>query len=118
MKILHCIRKSLYEEMKNDVYFGRLLLEKNPFIHCSSIEYFWRVSPNFTNETEEMVLLVIETECLDVPVKWEDLEKCGRKYPHIYGLIKAEAIQQVLPYQKAKDGSWLKNQELMKVPNQ
>ena len=41
MKILHCIRKSLYEQMKNDVYFGRLLLEKNPFIHCSSIEYFW-----------------------------------------------------------------------------
>ena len=69
MLILHCIKKELWEEMKGQDYIGKPLLEKNPFIHCSSIEYFWRVSPHFDNVDEELVLLLIETELLDAPVK-------------------------------------------------
>ncbi len=118
MLILHCIKKELWEEMKGQDYIGKPLLEKNPFIHCSSIEYFWRVSPHFDNVDEELILLLIETELLDAPVKWEDLEGCGRKYPHIYGPIRAEAIRQVLPYRKAPDGTWIKNEELSHVKNQ
>lgn len=117
MEILHCIPKDLYEQMKGEPAFGRILLEKAPFIHCSSMEYFWRVSPHFDHAPQERVLLVIETDLLDVPVKWEDLEGCGRAYPHIYGLIRPEAIRQVLPYCKAPDGSWIKNAELAHIPN-
>ena len=117
MLILHCIKKKLYEEMKNEKYFGASLLGANKFIHCSSIEYFWRVSPHFDHETEELVLLLVETELLNVPVIWEDLEGCGREYPHIYGVIKQEAIRSVLPYYKNPDGTWIKNQELCCFPN-
>lgn len=112
MLILHCIKKDLYEKMQGRTWLGQELLEKNPFIHCSSIEYFWRVSPHFDYEKEALLLLVIETEFLDAPVKWEDLEGCGRTYPHIYGPIKAEAVRQVLPYLRKEDGTWQKNPEL------
>ncbi|EGG83289.1 hypothetical protein HMPREF9477_01050 [Lachnospiraceae bacterium 2_1_46FAA] len=115
MLILHCIKEKLYEEMREDRYFGKVLLKNNPFIHCSSIEYFWRVSPHFDNEKEKLVLLVIDTDNLDVPVKWEDLEGCGREYPHIYGLVKMEAIKNVLPYLKKEDGTWIKNEELKHI---
>lgn len=118
MLILHCMKQKLWETMKNEPYIGKPLLEQNPFIHCSDLKYFWRVSPHFDNEQENLVLLVIETEELDVPVKWEDLEGCGRTYPHVYGLIKAEAIKNILPYLKAEDGSWVKNVELQYVENQ
>lgn len=118
MLILHCMKQNLWESMKNEPYIGKPLLEQNPFIHCSDLKYFWRVSPHFDNEQENLVLLVIETEELDVTVKWEDLEGCGRTYPHIYGLIGAEAIKAVLPYLKAEDGSWVKNVELQYVENQ
>ena len=76
---------------------------------------FWRVSPHFDHEKEALLLLVIETELLDAPVKWEDLEGCGRTYPHIYGPIKAEAIRQVLPYLRKEDGTWKKNPELAEI---
>lgn len=115
MLILHCIKEKLYEEMREDDYFGKILLENNSFIHCSSIEYFWRVSPHFDNEKEKLVLLVIDTDNLDVSVKWEDLEKYGREYPHIYGLIKKEAIKNVLSYLKREDGTWIKNEELKHI---
>lgn len=117
MLILHCIKKELYEAMKDEAYVGKILLESNDFIHCSSIEYFWRVSPHFDNVDEELVLLLIDTELLDAPVKWEDLENCGREYPHIYGLIKQSAIKQVLPYLKNEDNSWKKNEELKHISN-
>ena len=65
---------------ENEPYIGKPLLEQNPFIHCSDLKYFWRVSPHFDNEQENLVLLVIETEELDVTVKWEDLEGCGKTY--------------------------------------
>ena len=112
------MKKKLYETMKEEKYIGKTLLESNDFIHCSSIEYFWRVAPNFDHESEELVLLLIDTELLDAPVKWEDLDGYGRTYPHIYGLIKAEAIKQVLPYQKRSDGSWIKNDELAHISDQ
>ena len=41
-----------------------------------------------------------------------------KNIPHIYGLIRAEAIKAVLPYLKAEDGSWVKNVELQYVANQ
>ena len=44
MLILDCIKEKLYEQMKEDKYFGKILLENHPFIHCSSTN-FWRVSP-------------------------------------------------------------------------
>ena len=56
MLILHCMKKKLYETMKEEKYIGKTLLESNDFIHCSSIEYFWRVAPNFDHESEELVL--------------------------------------------------------------
>ena len=54
---------------------------------------------------------------VDATVKWEDLEGCGRTYPHIYGPIKSEAIVAVLPYLRAEDGSWIKNPELSGIEN-
>lgn len=117
MIILHCIKKSLYENMQDEVLVGKPLLEKGPFIHCSSIEFFWRVALNFKNVTEKLILLCIDTDKQDVPVVWEDLENCGRTYPHIYGLIRQEAIVNVLPYYKDAEGTWIKNKELEHVKN-
>ena len=56
-------------------------------------------------------------DLLDAPVIWEDLEGCGRTYPHIYGPMKSEAIVAVLPYLRAEDGSWIKNPELSGIEN-
>ena len=91
---------------------GRLRL-----YHCSSVEYFWRVAPNFAHDSEERLLLCIDTDRLDAPVRWEDLEGCGREYPHIYGLVNREAVTAVLPDNKDAQGTWITNPELSSTPH-
>ncbi len=118
MIILHCIEKKMWEQMKEEPFFGQPMLEKSGMIHCSSIEYFWRVTPNFRKIEEELLLLCIETDRLEAELRWEDLEGCSREYPHIYGLINRDAVVGVLPYQKDSDGNWIKNQELSAIENQ
>ena len=84
MEILHCIPKDLYEQMKGEPAFGRLLLEKAPFIHCSSMEYFWRATSPFHHDPQERVLLVLETDRLDGPVQRDAFEVRGRAYTHLH----------------------------------
>ena len=47
------------------------------FIHCSDIHTYHLVAPNFADEKEERILLVINTGKITAPVIWEDLRNCG-----------------------------------------
>lgn len=117
MIILHCMKKHTWEELKHTTSFGKPYLEQEGFIHCSSIEYLWRVAPNFRTINEPLVLLCIDTEKLYAPLKWEDGDSCGRLYPHVYGEINTSAVIDVLDYLKDSDGNYIKNPEFDCYPN-
>ena len=109
--ILHSINKSSWEKVKNSKIWGKELIEKEGFIHCSTIEYFWRVAPNFKDVKEELLLLVIDENKLTSTVKYEDGDNCGRAYPHVYGEINNDAIINILPFLKDENSNWIKNEE-------
>jgi len=111
------MKKSLWEERKNSLCWGQSEIEREGFIHCSTVEYFWRVSGNFASVREEMVLIVIDEGKLRSEVRYEDGDNCARAYPHVYGLINNDAVKQALPYLRHADGTWIKNPELMDVPD-
>jgi len=113
--ILHCMKKETWEKVKDNKYFGEKSLELEGFVHCSPVEYMWRVAPNFKDVTDELVLLCIDTDKLKSEVRWEDGDKCGRSYPHVYGLINTDAVTKVLPYLKDENGNWIKNDELKHI---
>ncbi len=115
--ILHCMKKKDWERVKNASFFGQNDLERYGFIHCSPIEYFWRVTWLFKEIDEALVLLKIDENKLDALVKWEDGDNCGREYPHIYGLINTNAVISVLPYLKDANGEWIKNAEFKNIDN-
>lgn len=117
MIILHCLRKDTWEAIKDKPVFGEESVAAEGFIHCSSIEYFWRVAPNFRDIADELALLCIDTEKLTSPLKWEDGDNSGREYPHIYGPVNLDAVVAVLPYRKDKDGDYIKNEEFAYIPN-
>ena len=58
--ILHCMRKATWEERKHRECWGRRNIAADGFIHCSTVEYFWRVAPNFRDVREDMVLVCID----------------------------------------------------------
>ena len=117
MIILHCLTKKKWGAVKDKPMFGEELLARDGFIHCSPINYFWRVAPNFRDIKDDLVLLCIDLDKLKAEVKWEDGTNCGREYPHIYGLINRDAVTDVLTYLKDENGDFIKNQEFMEVEN-
>ena len=88
---------------------GRTLDEEG-FIHCSQTDTFRAVTPLFRNQMEPLVLLVIDTDKLKAPLKWEGEPV---KYPHIYAAFNRDAVTDVLPYRKNRDGEWIVNDELL-----
>ena len=113
--ILHCMKKITWETRKNKEYWGKRNVDAEGFIHCSTIEYFWRVAPNFTDVEEELVLICIDENKLEAEVRYEDGDNCGREYPHVYGMINNDAVMIVLPFLRDKDGIWQKNTEFSDV---
>ena len=113
--ILHCMRKTDWEEIKNKAEWGGRNIEADAFIHCSSPELFWRVAPNFIKIQEELMLLCIDEARLKSEVRYEDSDNCGRAYPHVYGLINNDAVTDVLPFIKDENGNYVKNAELAHI---
>ena len=113
--ILHAMPERVWEQRKKSVSWGKEELEKEGFIHCSTIEYFWRVAPLFEKETEPYVLLCIDETLLTAIVRYEDADHCGRAYPHVYGLINNTAVVAVLPFLKDNNGKYMKNPEFVAI---
>ena len=109
--ILHCMKKTTGEERKNKAYWGKRSLEANGFIHCSTVENFWRVAPNFRDVQEELVLVCMDENKLLSEVRYEDGGDGERLYPHIYGLVNNDAVVMVLPFLRKEDGTYIKNPE-------
>ena len=116
--ILHCMKKSTWEKRKTKEAWGKRNLKADGFIHCSSVAYFWRVAPNFTDVEDEMVIICIDENKLTSEVKYEDGDHCGRSYPHVYGLINNDAVTAVLPFMRNEDGSYIKNPEFSEIEDE
>lgn len=110
MYIIHVAGKDEYEKEIAAGSYGRRSLEKCGFIHCSDLDTYYLVAPNFRNDPDEKVILVIDTEKLDCDVRWED--GGGLDFPHIYGLLKKEAIAAVFEHLWSEDREWIPNEEL------
>lgn len=113
--ILHCMKKSVWEERKNKEYQGQRNLDTEGFLHCSSIEYFWRIVWLFEEEQDEFVIVCIDEEKLESEVRYEDGDNCGRAYPHIYGLVNNSAVVDGLPFLRDASGKYVKNPEFLDV---
>lgn len=111
------MKEKSWNKVKNKKSFGKKDLEKYGFIHCSSIEYFWRVAPNFKDVKEPLVLICINEDKITSEIKYEDSDNCGRYYPHIYGEINITSVVQVLPFLIDSNGEYIKNPEFDDVKN-
>ncbi|MBQ9517203.1 MAG: DUF952 domain-containing protein [Eubacterium sp.] len=110
MYIIHSVNKDgFYKEIKTGTY-GSYSLKKFGFIHCSDLDTYYLVAPNFKDDYTERVILLIDTERLNCEVKWED--GGGVDFPHIYGILSQEAIIGVYEHLWSDDREWIPNEEL------
>ena len=116
--ILHCMRQATWEKRKDKELWGHRNIAADGFIHCTSPEYWWRIAPNFENESAALVIVCIDETKLHAEVRYEDGGDCGRLYPHIYGLVNRDAVTAVLPFLRDTQGRYIKNSELKEFADQ
>jgi uncharacterized protein (DUF952 family) len=75
-----------------------LTLERQGFIHCSLrpqlaavAEFVYGDAPD-----DELVVLVIDSERVGAPIRFEAAEPGGPEYPHIYGALPASAVTEAI----------------------
>jgi uncharacterized protein (DUF952 family) len=80
------------------------------FVHCTAgDDLMLRVANTFYRQVAEpFVLLVIDTDLLKAPLKWEESnDELRSLFPHIYGPINRDAVVEVRPARRAESGEFL-----------
>src|SRR5215470_5216884 len=71
-------------------------LDEQGFIHCSLRHQLRRVAELVYDDADDLVVLVIDSDRLAAPVRYETPEPGAERYPHIYGPLPTEAVTAVL----------------------
>jgi uncharacterized protein (DUF952 family) len=74
------------------------------FIHCSQAEQVERVANAAFVGVDDLVVLVIDPERVAAPITYENLEGGTELFPHVYGPIGPDAVDEVLPLEAGPDG--------------
>lgn len=115
--ILHITTKQDWERALQDGQYTIDSLEKDGFIHCSRVDQICRVADyNFPSQ-EGLVLLCINEANLLSPVRDEDLYQLNETYPHIYGPINLDAVEQVADFPPLVDGTFEVPQQVLNLVN-
>lgn len=77
---------------------GRTLAEEG-FIHCSLPEQLPAVAALVYGDfTGPLVVLVIDSELVDAPIRYEAPAPGAERYPHLYGPLPTHAVVDVRPW--------------------
>lgn len=104
MMIYHIAEKTDWARALSSREYKSASLGKRGFIHCSTRDQLVRVANNVFKGKNDLLLLCIEEEKLNVPVRYENLEGGNELFPHVYGPFPLEAISEVLPFEPKPDG--------------
>ena len=81
-------------------------LDSEGFIHCSLPRQVQKVANFVFVGRQILLLLFIDEEKVEAPVKYEQLAGADEDYPHIYGELNLSAVVEVKAYQADKLGKF------------
>jgi uncharacterized protein (DUF952 family) len=106
--ILHICGRS--EWPPEDEHYRAESLDEVGFIHCSDFgTVHLPANAVFAGRTD-LVLLVIDPDLLDVPLRWEEADPPGDNlpwFPHVYGPIARRAVVAVHDFPIQPDGTFV-----------
>ncbi|MFJ5269265.1 DUF952 domain-containing protein [Streptomyces sp. NPDC088358] len=106
--LLHITERSLWDAARASGAYemstrGRTLGEEG-FIHCSTRAQLPRIASFLYGAYEgpgDLVVLVVDAERLEVPVRYEAVKPGGEEFPHVYGPIPVSAVVDVEVWEPA-----------------
>jgi uncharacterized protein (DUF952 family) len=103
MKIIHIVEASVWMNEANREQYFEDSLKNNGFIHCCLSSQVDFVLHSWFSNSENLIIIEINSELLQSPLNFENLEGGKEKFPHIYGPINKDAMITWYPLRKEKD---------------
>jgi uncharacterized protein (DUF952 family) len=105
--ILHATTRSAWSAAQARGQYSADSLAGEGFIHCSKVDQVLRVANTFFAGQAGLVLLVIDPRRLSSELRWDPgTDLATELFPHIYGPINLDAVQQVLDFEPDSDGKF------------
>jgi uncharacterized protein (DUF952 family) len=108
--IFHIALATDWEQAQRDGQYtmstrGRTLAEEG-FIHASQPAQVALVANAYYRDAPDLVLLVIDTERVGSPIRYERVPGQDLPYPHIYGPLNPDAVVETRPFPPPPDGTF------------
>lgn len=107
--IYHITTESLWEKALSDGKdkgsYAHPTLKTEGFIHCSTEAQLQETLRLHFAEVADVVVLKINERKLGAKLKWE-ASRNGELFPHIYGRVPLEIVQDIVLMARQADGSW------------
>ncbi len=112
--IFHITTPEDWEKAKRNKVYKCDSLETEGFIHCSTKSQVLTIANTFYSNYDQLIILSINPDKLLPKIKWESpvhpnpnlAENIDNyeKFPHIYGVINLDAIEEIINLCKNKQG--------------
>lgn len=113
--VLHITHREAWEQARASGAYAGDTLATEHFIHCSTPAQVVRVADLRFRAQQGLVLLCIDPGKVKPPLRYE-LGEDGDHYPHIYSLLNADAVVDVLSFDPRENGRFVLPSQL-KAPS-
>jgi uncharacterized protein (DUF952 family) len=90
--IYHVTTRQEWDAAKEKGYYTAPSLETEGFIHCSETQQISGVLRRYYKGRKDLIKLVIDTQKLKSPLKYELAPSVNENFPHVYGPINLDAV--------------------------
>lgn len=105
--IFHILPGGDWEKAKKNGIYTPPSLEAEGFIHCSTRAQVINTANNYFKDQSNLLLLWIDAENVQFPIRYEDLLGEGTLFPHIYGQLNLDAVVRASPLRRGEDGGFI-----------
>lgn len=102
--IYHMTTPRAWHQSGPDAYRAASL-DTEGFIHCSNAEQVAAAANRFYADEPELLVLCLDTAKLESALR-DETAGTGELFPHIYGPINRDAIQELRRLERGADGQW------------
>ena len=104
-RVYHITSRAEWDAAQKEGKYAADTLASQGFIHCSQEVQLLRVAKDYYKGKNGLVILAIDPAKLTSPLKWEPgADLSAEVFPHIYGPVDLEAVQDVLDFEPNPDG--------------
>lgn len=104
--IFHIVEKRTWKNIENRGEYSPESLEQEGFIHCSTGDQINATANRIYQGKRHLFLLIIDTNRVDAPIKYEEDPDLEEKFPHIYGSLNTVAVLDKISLNPDKKGNF------------